>query len=666
MRKSHLMVYGSSYDRGLEHLLKMWPDIRKEVPDAELHIFYGWNLFDRVYGDNPERQSWKQKINELMNQPGITHLGRISHEKCVAEHKMAGVWAYPTHFGEISCITAMRAQIYGSVPCVVNYAALKETVQFGVKIEGDIYEPETKELYKNSLIALLKDKKYQEQVRKEMVPWAKNTYSWAKVAEQWNKEFLTKIMPEDKALQLILEDEPILALSLLKKDSELKKKLTKKLAHIFDEKKYLKKYADDKMEWRPENADYERHEWILSEFKGKNLIDLGCYEGSLVKKVKEMGLKSRGVEICKEAVKFNQERGLDVVQGNVQDYKDKEKYDAVVACEVIEHLPKPEKLIETMKNLVSSEGWCYITTPNGCYDPASTLKVWEDEDALIDHVRTYNREKIEKLLAGNDVAVIEKGKELYIKFRPNLYKAVDELMEDNQPLKAWDLVKDTDSPLKDKLWERVKHAFNKKDYKKYYSEKLEEHPVSEEIARDCTKLAPRFKWLIGEIEKKDYKSILDLGCADGYTCLTLALKGRECTGVNLYGPSINIARERASKFGVKAKFIQKDIFDIEGQFDAVVLFEVLEHLPDTKAAIDKCMSLVKKDGSLYLSTPRVDHIGIEQHKAEVGHKRWDEDLSPAGHLRVFTEEELLELTKDYKVKQILVDDERSILMEVSH
>src|SRR3990172_5678236 len=136
MRNPKLCIYGSSYDRGLEHLLKLWPNVVKEVPDAKLEIFYGWFLFDRVFGDNPERQAWKEKINKLMEQQGITHLGRISHGACVEEHKKAGIWTYPTHFGEINCITAMRAQVYGSIPVVIDYAALHETVQYGIKVEG--------------------------------------------------------------------------------------------------------------------------------------------------------------------------------------------------------------------------------------------------------------------------------------------------------------------------------------------------------------------------------------------------------------------------------------------------------------------------------------------------------------------------------------------------
>ena len=45
-RNPYAVIYGSSYDRGLEQLLEMWGDVKKEVPQAELHVCYGWNTFD--------------------------------------------------------------------------------------------------------------------------------------------------------------------------------------------------------------------------------------------------------------------------------------------------------------------------------------------------------------------------------------------------------------------------------------------------------------------------------------------------------------------------------------------------------------------------------------------------------------------------------------------
>lgn len=188
-RNPHKVVYCSSYDRGLEHLLKMWPDIKKEVPDAELVIAYGWQLFVKFYSNNPASMAWKARMDELMSQPGITHLDRLSQDKLAEEMKTCGIWAYPTHFGEISCISAMKAQCYGAIPVTMNNYALQTTVQHGVKIDGDIYDKETKEEFKKQLISLLKDDKRQEEIRNPMMKWAKDTFSWNKVAEEWTNEF---------------------------------------------------------------------------------------------------------------------------------------------------------------------------------------------------------------------------------------------------------------------------------------------------------------------------------------------------------------------------------------------------------------------------------------------------------------------------------------------
>lgn len=188
MRNKYRVIYTSSYDRGLEHLLKMWPEVKKAVPDAELHIFYGWQLFDRFYQNNPSSMSWKNKMLEMMKYEGITEHGRIGQKELVAEYEKSGIWAYPTHFGEINCISAIKAQAYGCEPIVVNYAALKETVQYGKKIDGDIYDEETQESFKNTLISSL-SLPISEEKRLEMQKWAQDTYSWENVIKEWDIEF---------------------------------------------------------------------------------------------------------------------------------------------------------------------------------------------------------------------------------------------------------------------------------------------------------------------------------------------------------------------------------------------------------------------------------------------------------------------------------------------
>jgi glycosyltransferase involved in cell wall biosynthesis len=131
---------------------------------------------------------WMNKMKEMMKQEGVTDHGRVAQPDLIPELEASAIWAYPTHFGEINCISAIKAQAYGCEPVVVNYAALKETVQYGRKVEGDIYDDETKDNYKQVLIDTLKHPMI-ESKREEMMKWAKSKYNWDTVVSSWDKVF---------------------------------------------------------------------------------------------------------------------------------------------------------------------------------------------------------------------------------------------------------------------------------------------------------------------------------------------------------------------------------------------------------------------------------------------------------------------------------------------
>lgn len=183
-RNPKRMIYTSSYDRGLQHLLVMWADIKKAVPQAELHIFYGWNTYDAMVAKGVRSPDFKIAMTQLMKQKGVFEHGRIGHKQLAKEFAKSGVYAYPSHFEEISCISAMKAQASGCVPVVTDYAALSETVKYGFKIEGRSGSFPTDENFKTTLIDILNDSVKQEEIRKEMLS-NKNQWGWNKVAEQW-------------------------------------------------------------------------------------------------------------------------------------------------------------------------------------------------------------------------------------------------------------------------------------------------------------------------------------------------------------------------------------------------------------------------------------------------------------------------------------------------
>lgn len=176
-KKRYKVFYGSSYDRGLEHLLKMWPEIKEAEPLAELHVCYGWQLFEKVHGHNPQMVKWKKMMDKMLKQEGVVHHGRVGKKQLYSIAKECGIWAYPTHFEEISCITAMYTQALGCLPVVTDYAALKETVKFGSK-EPDIQSFERR--MKRSIQKPV-DPEFQKEMRKTIF----DEYDWNNVAKEW-------------------------------------------------------------------------------------------------------------------------------------------------------------------------------------------------------------------------------------------------------------------------------------------------------------------------------------------------------------------------------------------------------------------------------------------------------------------------------------------------
>jgi len=187
-RNPHRLIWSSSYDRGLDTLLERWPKILKEVADAELFICYGWDNFDKVSTDDQSKK-WKAKVEKLMQQKGITHAGRIGQKQLVKEFARSGLWVYPTAFWETSCITAMRAQATGVIPVCSNYGALQDTVKYGYKIDGVtefmIMPSKVADEIVDKSIELMKDTDKQEEIRKEMIPWAREKFTWSNVCDQW-------------------------------------------------------------------------------------------------------------------------------------------------------------------------------------------------------------------------------------------------------------------------------------------------------------------------------------------------------------------------------------------------------------------------------------------------------------------------------------------------
>lgn len=155
-RNPNRLIYTSANERGLRILYDIWPDIKKAVPKATLDSYYGWESFDAINRTNPERMAWKASmLLKVKKLDGVTMHGRISQDKLNEELFKSGIWAYPSFFPEVSCISAMKAQASGAMPVTSNFANLKNVVFYGEQVDMGKFEEPDIEHYKKRLIAAL-------------------------------------------------------------------------------------------------------------------------------------------------------------------------------------------------------------------------------------------------------------------------------------------------------------------------------------------------------------------------------------------------------------------------------------------------------------------------------------------------------------------------------
>lgn len=100
--------------------------------------------------------------------------------------------------------------------------------------------------------------------------------------------------------------------------------------------------------------------------KDIKFIDLGCKDGYLLDKAKELSLDVHGLDISDNIVKILNKQGFKVKKADLREkmpYED--NYFDIVSCQqVIEHLTDPEHLIKECYRVLKQDGLMILSTPN--------------------------------------------------------------------------------------------------------------------------------------------------------------------------------------------------------------------------------------------------------------------------------------------------------------
>lgn len=111
---------------------------------------------------------------------------------------------------------------------------------------------------------------------------------------------------------------------------------------------------------------------IRKQFSRKGtVLDLGCGPGSLLAFLSPVIESGIGVDVAKKQIhfasqKFKDNKKLAWMSGNALELHLNKKFDYVIICELIEHIPQADsiKLLRFVKTLLKKNGRCIITTPN--------------------------------------------------------------------------------------------------------------------------------------------------------------------------------------------------------------------------------------------------------------------------------------------------------------
>jgi glycosyltransferase involved in cell wall biosynthesis len=190
VRNPRRAIYSSSPDRGLEVLLRAWPMVRTHVPDAELHVFYGFHTWKATARHNDDSGQLKlidhiESLIEQSNGRGVFFHDRVDQDRLAREFLASGVWTYPTWFSETSCLTAMEAQAAGLRIVTSPIAALNETVgDRGVMIPGDWLSPEYMKSFVRATVAAMRSD--DPAFREAQAAQARERFSLDALAKDWD------------------------------------------------------------------------------------------------------------------------------------------------------------------------------------------------------------------------------------------------------------------------------------------------------------------------------------------------------------------------------------------------------------------------------------------------------------------------------------------------
>jgi len=140
-----------------------------------------------------------------------------------------------------------------------------------------------------------------------------------------------------------------------------------------EEKEYYK-YT----EYNKEPSGLRKLDFIVNEIERRTekinnkeikILDIGCGRGNISLPLASLNYQVSGIDLNKESIEEvtnkNKFKNAQFIVQDAMQLPPGQKYDFIIASEVIEHIKEPEKLLKFVKSILKDNGLLIITIPNG-------------------------------------------------------------------------------------------------------------------------------------------------------------------------------------------------------------------------------------------------------------------------------------------------------------
>jgi len=130
----------------------------------------------------------------------------------------------------------------------------------------------------------------------------------------------------------------------------------------------------------------------VPQFRGNRVLDVGCGTGLMLRTLGKLGYSMTGLDINARALSYaSRKTDAALVRSTIFRYTPAEKYSAVGAFDVMEHIRDDTAFMKKCRALLRRNGYMFLTVPAG-------QDLWSAADDASGHLRRYTKSGLNSLI----------------------------------------------------------------------------------------------------------------------------------------------------------------------------------------------------------------------------------------------------------------------------